>query len=442
MKPETERFLSQIEDRLNTLGSNGQTVISETELMEIHNQLTTLAIHAEKELTSNNSIQISPSQAIFMKRMLAMAATIQSYQLLLSDRDSINTIYSRLLQLHITKDLDLANIESLLQKDSASSNFIKDAIRHTSVSLDSVVGIKETAVSIEQAVLQGPIIDNVYNFIILSGPPGTGKSTISHAMATQHSGGKYYNLNIGDLLSGTVGISEKGIRELFGQLEASTENVTLILDEADLILSDGVDKPTYFQSIRTTLQTEISGSRFLKSNVLIIAITNYLNKILDVFQRRASSIIYVPTPARNELIDMLVKEMSVQRAEVNPELIQILNDEFLNERYFWTAANLKYFLRNAKIEFFKRNKDLLKVFKSKDKKIHVISNMYLKTAPNTVERKVNNLPKMPIVLVPEIADFKAARNLVFVLNAEQHEEWRKINTLNPPSQSTEFNMIE
>lgn len=437
---EKEQWLKHLEDRMNILGGGGQTAMSQSELMEIHNNLTELAVEAETELSSNGAIaHISINQANFIKRMLALTATIQSYQLLLSDRDTINTIYSRLLQLHITKDLDLGNIESLLQTNSASSNFINNAISYTTVSMDSVLGIEKTVLDVEESVLHGPIIDTAYNFVILCGPPGTGKSTISHAMATLHSGGKYYNLNIGDLLSGTVGISEKGIRELFGQLEASNENVTLILDEVDIILGDGANKPAYFQSVRTTLQTEISGSRFLKSNTLIIGITNHLDKILDVFKRRASTIIYVPTPEREQLTDMLIKEMGVKRSQVTDELIQYLNKEFLDQGFFWTAANLKSFIRNAKIQFFKRNNKTPVWAFRKNNKLYVHSNVYIEKGVKPAKGFVAELKDqgIPVVVVPEIQDFEAARNLVYVLSAKKHEEWFKKNSMGSKSKEDE-----
>ncbi len=70
--------------------------------------------------------------------------------------------------------------------------------------------------------------------ILISGPPGTGKTTLALAIAGQNPEIPFYKLNAPEIVSGLSGQSEEKIRQLFKGVRANAPAVVL-LDELDSI---------------------------------------------------------------------------------------------------------------------------------------------------------------------------------------------------------------
>lgn len=345
--------ITEIENKLIQLGAVENLKISQTSLNELQNVFLELLIDAESELFNEHTdVRISPSQAKVLEQLMGIQFLLQSKQTLITDAATINELYARILNLSVTKELGQHQLRTLLESErEGKQTFGPSVMRYTNVPFSNLVGIDLVRDDLQNTVSRD-FLNDEYTMILLTGPPGTGKSTLSHAVATAHSGGYYYNLNIGELSSPTIGVTEKGLRDLFQMLEQSTQPVTLILDEVDNIFSDQLSQP-HLQSVKITLQTEISGSRKLGKNVVIVGITNHYDRIDDVIKRRATKVIYVPLPQFDSQVQFIISILLPANLYVTDQWKQAITQLIKTRRY--TNANLKHLTRNAKIKFFERN---------------------------------------------------------------------------------------
>lgn len=142
--------------------------------------------------------------------------------------------------------------------------------------------------------------------IILSGSPGTGKSSIGESIANELGIG-FLKVNVSSLFSSYLGDSGKVISDLFCKLES--ENSIILFDEFDSI------------GINRNLDNEIGEMRRIVNSLLtslddwngkgiIIATTNSESKLDDAVLRRFDEIINIDLPDfsnRIKLFDLYTK---------------------------------------------------------------------------------------------------------------------------------------
>lgn len=415
-----KRRIGRIESELVRLGAVEDLKLSHSFLANLQNDFIEVLVEAEGELNSTQDSRISSDQAKVLEQLMAIQFLLQSKQTLLTDSGIINDLYSRMLNLSITKELGQFQLDALLRSDeSGGASFGPSVQRYTETKFSQIQGIDAVRDRIRN-IISREFITEEYTLIMLTGPPGTGKSTLSQAIATVHSGGAYYNLNIGELSSPNIGVTERGLRDLFEKLESNPEPATLILDEVDNIFSANLSQP-HLQSVKITLQTEISGSRKLRKNVVIIGITNHYDRIEDVIKRRASSVVYVPLPRKETQIDFLLDELKVKTAEVSQTWRTSLIAMIAEKNY--TNANIKFLVRNAKIDFFETNGNRqFSVITTDNVKTIVTSNFITPdaaTAQTETEDVIRDFVRQSennrIRVVPSVENFRNVSKNVFSL---------------------------
>lgn len=441
---ETSRRISEIQNTLIQLGAAEDLKMSQTFLNQIQTTFIEVLVDAEKELFNDTTdVRISPAQAQTLEQLMSIQFLLQSKQTLITDAEVINELYSRILNLSVTKELGQHQLRTLLESErEGKATFGPSVIRYTNVPFSKLVGIDEVRDQL-QNIVSREFLSDEYTMVILTGPPGTGKSTLSHAIATAHSGGYYYNLNIGELSSPTIGVTEKGLRDLFQVLESSTQPVTLILDEVDNIFSDQLAQP-HLQSVKITLQTEISGSRSLGKNVFIVGITNHYDRIEDVIKRRATSIIYVPLPKVETQMQYIMSLLIPARFVLTDQWRVAMDGLIRTKRY--TNANLKHLTRNAKIKFFERMSRVPSGFPTitvQAEKLIVTPDVYLVSPSTPIYESESQLreftrasPNNKLILVPSVEDFRSVQDSVFSLTPQDIEISKQKNDpayLRPPA---------
>jgi transitional endoplasmic reticulum ATPase len=134
--------------------------------------------------------------------------------------------------------------------------------------------------------------------ILLYGSPGTGKTLLARAVATE-SEVNFISIKGPELLSKWVGESEKGVRELFKKARQASPCI-LFFDEMDAIApvrGSGTGDSHVTERVISQLLTELDGIEGLK-NVVIIAATNRLDIIDPAVLRpgRFDYLIELPLP--------------------------------------------------------------------------------------------------------------------------------------------------
>jgi transitional endoplasmic reticulum ATPase len=143
--------------------------------------------------------------------------------------------------------------------------------------------------------------------LLLFGPPGTGKTMIAKAVAT-NSEANFISIKGPELLSKWVGESEKGIREVFRKARQASPCV-VFFDELDSVAprrSTGGGDSHVSERIVSQLLTEMDGLEDLKG-VVVIGATNRPDIIDEALLRpgRFDRLLEIPLPNNDAIKEIL-----------------------------------------------------------------------------------------------------------------------------------------
>jgi len=183
--------------------------------------------------------------------------------------------------------------------------------------------------------------------ILLYGPPGSGKTLLAKAVATESSS-NFISIRGPEVLSKWFGESEKAIRDIFKKARAAAPSV-VFFDEIDAIAPERGSRTDSGATDRIVNQilAEMDGIAPLK-NVVVIAATNRPDIIDQALLRpgRFDRLVYVPPPdesARMEILKVHTKNMKLDD--------EILKGEYLKElarkTEGYTGADLASLAREA-----------------------------------------------------------------------------------------------
>ena len=137
--------------------------------------------------------------------------------------------------------------------------------------------------------------------ILLLGPPGTGKTMLAKAVATE-SEANFISIKGPELLSKFVGESERGVREMFRKARQASPCI-VFFDEIDAMCPTRTVSFDSHVSERVVSQmlTELDGLEELK-DVVVICATNRPDMIDRALLRpgRIDRLVYVPPPNKGE----------------------------------------------------------------------------------------------------------------------------------------------
>lgn len=436
---EAIRDLDILEKRLLDLAKISDLKMSKTTITHLRDSILSFVLKYQSEYMSGpNGISIKQDQ--FGSRLNAIIISLTTYLRLEMDMEAIRKNYIKLTSLNAlvaTSPEIRASLESknLLNSSNGSNahSFLGSVTRNTVNTLTELKGIPNVIESITSVLENIRFINPEYIFIILSGPPGTGKSSIAKGIATLWSEGKYYNFGIGELSNTQIGFVEKGIRDTFEKVERKTDGkVTFVFDEMDNLFSKLIKQPPHLQTVKITLQTEISGGRNLKNNVLLIGITNYYDTLEDVIKRRASRIIYVPIPPIELAFEFLINQTQLQSViapEFKNELFEMIKNRNNNK---YTNANMKNIHKTAVSSYMQRH-DTFNIVSNVNEVMILTSSLTKNITLNADSVKTMNVHKSHLpdkytyIMIPEMEDYKRGLDGTAVMTNAQHEKYQLAN---------------
>lgn len=412
--------LNAIKDAVKNM--KALTPNSEAEINELLNKLTLLFINNNDFLNGN---KISNKENIFLTEVVEVADALHGMIRVLSDGsiEMVKSILVKLSDLNNYARMSNMTIEQVFQEKKSSSKFLLDSLRQTDTKFNSLFGIDSTIQKIREALngYENPLTTRPA-FIMLTGPPGTGKSTIAKASASEFSNGKYINWGNGELSSGVVGDAEAGIVDVFDHYRKSGEKIVIILDEFDVILTDTTN---HMRSVRNVLQTSISGGEQLPKNITLIGISNEYNKITEQFRRRISLVINVDVPPINECWEFLMKLWKIEKSMLNDDFINLTNNLLFNDTQKVTNDSILRIHNNAMSKIF--NRDELKYTSEQNNKgLYILETDILKDIPNftlSLDKQSFKEHYKYFISLPTINEFRESIKGVPILSLEKYKEF-------------------
>lgn len=415
-------------DRLNKIKLYTGVEVVQNEALLILTDLHDLLPVLQNELING---QISGTQLKSINKIGTIIDGIAQILLIINSEFVQSQMYTQLLSLNSLASSHFNTIDELVNfaqgKAGSSINEIeKRAYRNADTfSFDKLSGIAEEKRIIRNAIeiAQIPNSGEKGVFILLTGPPGTGKSRLGIATANFFSNGLYYNLDLESLSSPTIGKAENDLVNLFNKYKESGEKVTFILDECDQVLGENV--VPHLSNIRTIFQTQLEGASVTPKNFLFIGMTNYYNKIPPAIKRRVDARVYVRVPTDDELVAYLIEELNLKKLGVEPQFGKIPNlIQIIKKDGVPTFANIKNLLRQARGLTWLNSPPY---FQLNDSKLIVNSSDLITMPAYSTMIQLTESLKASLYLIPNEQDFVDCIKNVTWMTVSEEAEFRQNN---------------
>ncbi|XP_008439630.1 uncharacterized protein LOC103484365 isoform X1 [Cucumis melo] len=211
----------------------------------------------------------------------------------------------------------LPPLESAEMRNIAES-IARDIIRgNPDIKWETIKGLEHAKRLLKEAVVMPIKYPNYFRGllspwkgILLFGPPGTGKTMLAKAVATECKT-TFFNISASSVVSKWRGDSEKSIKVLF-ELARHHAPSTIFLDEIDAIIShrgEGRSEHEASRRLKTELLIQMDGLMQTDELVFVLAATNLPWELDAAMLRRLEKRILVPLPepeARRAMFEELL----------------------------------------------------------------------------------------------------------------------------------------
>ncbi|XP_059062103.1 katanin p60 ATPase-containing subunit A-like 2 [Achroia grisella] len=156
--------------------------------------------------------------------------------------------------------------------------------------------------------------------VLLHGPPGTGKTMLARAVASESSC-TFFNISCSTVINKWRGESEKIIKVLFEMASYYSPSI-IFIDEVETIASDRSASGEHEASRRMTAQllTELDGISKRDGVVFLLANSNMPWVLDPAMLRRLEKRIYIPLPDFKTRVELFEKFLNVKNVELYPKV--------------------------------------------------------------------------------------------------------------------------
>jgi len=172
------------------------------------------------------------------------------------------------------------------------------------ISWDDVIGLDNAKDSLKETVILPTRFPQLFTGkrkpfkgILLFGPPGTGKSYLAKAVATE-ADSTFFSVSSADLISKWQGESEKLVRNLFELARESEGGRAIIfIDEVDSLCgSRSEGESDSMRRVKTEFLVQMDGVGSNSGQLLVLGATNIPWELDAAIRRRFEKRVYIPLP--------------------------------------------------------------------------------------------------------------------------------------------------
>eukprot|EP00696_Hemimastix_kukwesjijk_P010699 gnl/Hemi2/23450_TR7860_c0_g8_i1.p1 gnl/Hemi2/23450_TR7860_c0_g8~~gnl/Hemi2/23450_TR7860_c0_g8_i1.p1 ORF type:complete len:445 (-),score=46.59 gnl/Hemi2/23450_TR7860_c0_g8_i1:73-1407(-) len=197
------------------------------------------------------------------------------------------------------KDEDEEDPEKSKLKGALESAIVREK---PNVKWDDVAGLESAKDALREAVILPIKFPHIFTgkrkpwrAILLFGPPGTGKSYLAKAVATE-ANSTFFSISSSDLVSKWQGESERLVKQLF-ELARENKPSIVFIDEIDSLCSARSDSESESaRRIKTEILVQTQGVGNNNDGVLILGATNIPWGLDSAVRRRFDRRIYISLP--------------------------------------------------------------------------------------------------------------------------------------------------
>lgn len=432
----TEIIDPRLENELDAIMQDQHKIKILTDSRNVEHQTRDLIFRMKQliEQVSIKSLKVSPNQQQFLMRLVQGTDVILQTLKIVTSHSLTKAIYQKVIDINVFADVNSNSLSKILQQNSSDSTAdanswlarTEDISTETFESIKGIDDILQKIIGIVGTSRTAFKSSGAKSFV-LTGPPGTGKSSIAKACAAAHSNGRFYGLGVGELSEKYIGEAEKGVKALFRKFRESKENITIIFDEFDVLVTS---QQAHLATIKTVIQTEISGGTALGPNFLLIAITNYYNLIPAVFRRRFAQGYIIPPPPREQIFNFFNSLLKSKIPDSNIEPNKIFTDVVIsyinNPEKFYTNANIVKVIESIDDVVAGRKPEYLyyRVYNG----INMSDSDGFDNLPGV---RYNPDPNIVItVALPTIIELREAFDSIAVMGKREYEEYERNNIIN------------